>query len=255
MPSPALAQRLSAEFLGTAFLLATVIGSGIMGANLAGGNMALALLGNTLPTGAILIVLILILGPVSGAHFNPAVTLVLACAAGCPSAMPHCTWWSQVTGGIVGVWAAHVMFDLPRLAGLDDGADRPGTMVCRDSRELRAPADDSWLHSRGVLGNGIRCGPLHHRRLLVHRVDLVRQSGGHDRAQPERYLRRHRTAQCRGIHRGPAHRGDRRSGRRPTALVGARALARTGYPCSAAHMARSRSAVQMRGVSMPWASS
>ncbi|MEO0919700.1 MAG: aquaporin, partial [Pseudomonadota bacterium] len=70
------AQKLGAEFVGTAFLLATVIGSGIMGENLSGGNVAIALLGNTIPTGAILVVLITMLGPISGAHFNPAVTMV-----------------------------------------------------------------------------------------------------------------------------------------------------------------------------------
>jgi glycerol uptake facilitator-like aquaporin len=75
MPTSPRSQRLVAEALGSAFLLATVIGSGIMGAKLAGGNLALALLGNTLPTGAILVVLITIFGPSSGAHFNPAVTL------------------------------------------------------------------------------------------------------------------------------------------------------------------------------------
>ena len=73
-----LARRLLAEGLGASFLLAAVVGSGIMGANLAGGNAALALLGNTLPTGAILVVLILIFGPVSGAHMNPAVSLAFA---------------------------------------------------------------------------------------------------------------------------------------------------------------------------------
>ena len=71
-------QRLCAELLGTALLLATVIGSGIMGERLAGGNVAIALLGNTIPTGAILFVLITMLGPISGAHFNPAVTAVFA---------------------------------------------------------------------------------------------------------------------------------------------------------------------------------
>src|SRR5262245_53470748 len=71
-------QRLAAEFLGSALLLTTVIGSGIMGERLAGGNVAIALLGNTIPTGAILIVLITMLGPISGAHFNPAVTAVFA---------------------------------------------------------------------------------------------------------------------------------------------------------------------------------
>jgi len=77
MLSP-LRQRLGAEFLGTTFLLATVIGSGIMGERLSGGNIAIALLGNTIPTGAILFVLITMLAPISGAHFNPAVTTVFA---------------------------------------------------------------------------------------------------------------------------------------------------------------------------------
>jgi glycerol uptake facilitator-like aquaporin len=75
MPTTTRGQRLGAELLGTALLLATVIGSGIMGERLAGGNVAIALLGNTIPTGAILIVLITMLGPISGAHFNPAVTM------------------------------------------------------------------------------------------------------------------------------------------------------------------------------------
>ena len=74
-----LPRRLVAETLGTALLLATVVGSGIMAENLAGGNVAIALLGNTIPTGAILVVLITIFGPVSGAHFNPAVTLSWLC--------------------------------------------------------------------------------------------------------------------------------------------------------------------------------
>ncbi|PVE25504.1 aquaporin family protein [Microvirga sp. KLBC 81] len=108
-----LSRRLLAEGLGTAFLLATVVGSGIMGAKLAGGNVALALLGNTLPTGAILVVLILIFGPVSGAHFNPAVTLAFTLKRAL-------TWQeggfyivAQVVGAILGVWAAHSMFELP----------------------------------------------------------------------------------------------------------------------------------------------
>ena len=92
-------QRIGAEFIGSAFLLATVIGSGIMGERLAGGNEALALLGNTLPTGAILVVLITMLGPISGAHFNPAVTGVFwlkkeidsqSCARVCAGAAGRC---------------------------------------------------------------------------------------------------------------------------------------------------------------------
>lgn len=108
-----LSRRLFAEALGTGFLLATVIGSGIMGERLAGGNVALALFGNTLPTGAILVVLILIFGPVSGGHFNPAVSLAFAFRG-------ELAWSDlapyiivQVVGGILGVLAAHAMFELP----------------------------------------------------------------------------------------------------------------------------------------------
>jgi glycerol uptake facilitator-like aquaporin len=110
---PAFAQRASAEALGTAFLLATVVGSGIMAAKLANGNLALALLGNTLPTGAILVVLILMFGPVSGAHFNPAVSLVFALRR--ELTWPECAGYvaAQAFGGIVGVLAAHAMFELP----------------------------------------------------------------------------------------------------------------------------------------------
>jgi glycerol uptake facilitator-like aquaporin len=105
------AQRLGAEFLGTAFLLATVIGSGIMGERLSGGNVAIALLGNTLPTGAILFVLITMFGPISGAHFNPAVTAVFAFRKELSAAEAINFVVAQVLGAIVGVLAAHLMFE------------------------------------------------------------------------------------------------------------------------------------------------
>jgi glycerol uptake facilitator-like aquaporin len=110
---PSLAQRLFSEWLGTAFLLAAVVGSGIMAAKLAGGNGAVALLCNTLATGAILVVLITVFGPVSGAHFNPAVSLAFALRAALP--WQDATYYvvAQVVGGIIGVWAAHLMFELP----------------------------------------------------------------------------------------------------------------------------------------------
>ncbi|MBS0251496.1 MAG: aquaporin family protein [Proteobacteria bacterium] len=108
-----LGQRLGAEFLGTAILLATVIGSGIMGAKLSAGNDALALLGNTLPTGAILVVLITVFGPVSGAHFNPAVSGVFCLRGGISFRLALLYILAQICGGLVGVAAAHAMFDLP----------------------------------------------------------------------------------------------------------------------------------------------
>jgi glycerol uptake facilitator-like aquaporin len=107
-----LAQRLAAEVLGTGFLLATVIGSGIMAERLAGGNQALALLCNTLPTGAILVVLITIFGPISGAHLNPSVSLVFALRK--DMSWNECAAYvvAQIVGGILGTLLAHAMFEL-----------------------------------------------------------------------------------------------------------------------------------------------
>jgi glycerol uptake facilitator-like aquaporin len=108
-----LSRRLLAEALGSAMLFATVIGSGIMAEKLAGGNVAVALLGNTMATAAMLFVLITMLGPISGAHFNPAVTLVVASRRGIAwrDVLPFIA--VQIGFGILGVWAAHLMFDVP----------------------------------------------------------------------------------------------------------------------------------------------
>jgi glycerol uptake facilitator-like aquaporin len=108
-----LERRLMAEWLGTFSLLATVIGSGIMAERLSDGNVAIALLGNTIPTGAILVVLITIFGPISGAHFNPAVTLSFALRREIEKRDAGLYVIAQVFGGIVGVLAAHVMFEHP----------------------------------------------------------------------------------------------------------------------------------------------
>jgi glycerol uptake facilitator-like aquaporin len=108
-----LAQRLTAEALETALLLAVVIGSGIMGERLAGGNAAVALLANTLATGAGLTVLILIFGPISGAHFNPAVTLAFLVRREIDARSAAAYVAAQVVGGVLGVWAAHAMFAEP----------------------------------------------------------------------------------------------------------------------------------------------
>lgn len=110
---PALLRRLVAEAVGTALLLAAVVGSGIMGERLAGGNVAVALLANTLATGAALVALILTFGPISGAHFNPAVTLADAWLGGVAwsDVLPYVG--AQVAGAFAGVAAAHRMFELP----------------------------------------------------------------------------------------------------------------------------------------------
>ena len=107
-----LPRRLAAEALGTALLVATVVGSGIMAESLTK-DVALALLGNTLPTGAILVVLITILGPISGAHFNPAVTLVFALKRELTPREGLSYILAQIAGGIIGTMVAHAMFVLP----------------------------------------------------------------------------------------------------------------------------------------------
>lgn len=104
-------RRLAAEALGTGMLVATVVGSGIMADRLTD-DVALALLGNTIPTGAILVVLITTLGPISGAHFNPAVSLAFALRAQIGLGLCAAYVLAQISGGILGTWAAHAMFDL-----------------------------------------------------------------------------------------------------------------------------------------------
>ena len=113
--SDAVSRRLAAEGIGSFFLFATVIGSGVMAEALAGGNVAIALLGNTLATGAILFVLIAMFGPVSGAHFNPAVSLVMAARRELRWRDAFLYILAQLIGGLLGAWAVHLMFDLPIL--------------------------------------------------------------------------------------------------------------------------------------------
>jgi glycerol uptake facilitator-like aquaporin len=115
MTTFSLSRRLAAETLGSGLLLAVVVGSGIMGERLAGGNVAIALLGNTLATGAALVVLITVFGPISGAHFNPVVTLVAALRRDLPWRAALTYPPAQLLGAILGVWCAHAMFGEPLL--------------------------------------------------------------------------------------------------------------------------------------------
>ena len=108
----ALSRRVAAEFLGTAFLVAAVVGSGIMGERLAGGNTAIALLANTIATGAALVALILAFGGISGAHLNPAVTMADSMEGGLPWAEAPAYIFAQIFGGIGGAMMAHAMFGL-----------------------------------------------------------------------------------------------------------------------------------------------
>jgi len=113
---PNLSRRTAAEFLGSAFLVAAVVGSGIMAERLSGGNIALALLANTIATGAALVALILAFGPVSGAHFNPVVSLADAMEGGLTWPEAGAYVLAQVTGGVVGTVLAHAMFRLPTIS-------------------------------------------------------------------------------------------------------------------------------------------
>jgi glycerol uptake facilitator-like aquaporin len=114
--TPTLLRRSVSEFLGTGFLVTAVVGSGIMGERLAAGNIAIALLANTIATGAALVALILTFGPISGAHFNPAVTFVDAIEHGVSWKDAACYVPAQCLGGIGGAMAAHVMFRLPLIS-------------------------------------------------------------------------------------------------------------------------------------------
>jgi glycerol uptake facilitator-like aquaporin len=119
-------QAIAAEALGSGLLFATVIGSGIMAERLAGGNVAIALLGNTLATGANLFVLITMLAPVSGAHFNPAVTLVMRLRGRIETDDALAYAAAQLAGGVLGVWIAHLMFGVPVLQLSTKVRDGPG---------------------------------------------------------------------------------------------------------------------------------
>ena len=127
-----LPRRLLAETLGTTLLLAIVVGSGIMGERLAAGNDAIALLANTVATGAGLVVLITVFGPISGAHFNPAVTLVFALRREISVRVAAAYAGVQVAGGVLGVWVAHAMFAEPIFQAstkLRDGPAQAGSEV------------------------------------------------------------------------------------------------------------------------------
>ena len=188
---PSLARRIFAEWLGTAFLLAAVVGSGIMAQKLAGGNIALALLCNTIPTGAILVVLILIFGPISGAHFNPAVSVAFALRRELPWSIAAAYTAAQIVGAVAGVWAAHLMFELPVWQFSTTFTRRRRAMVRGSGRHLRAAAYDLRLRCADARRYSLCGRPLHYIGLLVHRFNVIRQPGGDDRALAFGYFCRH----------------------------------------------------------------
>jgi len=209
---PSLAQRAMSEFLGTAFLLAAVVGSGIMAQRLAGGNVALALLCNTLATGAILPVIILMFGSVSGAHFNPAVSVAFALRGELSWQIAFLYVAVQAIAAVVGVWVAHLMFDLP--------VWQISSTVRSGSGQWLAEAVATFGLLLTIFCHPLCSRPLHYGGLLVHRIDLFRQSSGNNRALAFGYVRRNCAFRGAGIYCGSVRGHDRRGCRRADALAG-----------------------------------
>lgn len=153
-----------------------------MAQKLAGGNNALALLCNTLPTGAILAVLILTFGPISGAHFNPAVSLAFALRRELTAPMLVVYIVAQVLGAILGVWAAHLMFGAAAMAVLCHSANRVWAMARGGHCNVRAATDDFRMRRAHASGCALCRRTVHHVRLLVHGFNVFRQSGRDNRA-------------------------------------------------------------------------
>ena len=169
-----MARRAVAEALGTALLLAAVVGSGIMGERLASGNIALALLANTIATGAALVALILTFGPISGAHFNPAVTLADASQGGLSWREAPVYVAAQIIGAFAGVAAAHLMFGEP-LFFTSHHVRSGGSQLFSEFVATFGLLSVIWGCARlRSAGHSIRGGSVHHRRLLVYFFHILR---------------------------------------------------------------------------------
>ena len=203
-------RRLVAEALGTLILVMAVVGSGIMAEKLGGGNQALALLCNTIATGAVLYVIITIFAPVSGAHFNPVVSLAAALRGELDWRSTFAYVVVQIAGGCVGAVLAHLMFGLDLIQLGSTARTGLGQWTRRIHRHVRADRDHSRLRAVQARGSRDRGRALHHLSLLVHCLDLVRQPCGDHCAEFERYVRRDRAARCAGLYRGRAVRRARR---------------------------------------------
>ena len=196
-----LPRKLVAEGLGTLLLLATVIGSGIMAENLADGNAAVALLGNTLATGAILAVLITMLGPISGAHFNPAVTMAFLVRREIDSKTAAAYLVVQIAGGLAGAVLAHAMFDMDLVQVSTQARTGAGQWLAEGVATFGLVATIlATLKARpsavAAMGRS-----LHQRRLLVHGLHILRQPGGDGGPIFHRHVQRHCARRRPGVHR------------------------------------------------------
>ena len=179
-------------------LAATVIGSGIMAERLAGGNLAVALLANTAATVAVLATLIALFGPISGAHFNPAVSLVEALRGKLTLRQTVAYVIVQIAGCCLGALLAHAMFEIAAAPGIHASADGSRAMALRSRCHRRVDPGCRGVcrTERGGLA-GVR---LDRSGLLVYGINLVRQSRDYDRAVSQQHLCRHRPSACRRVH-------------------------------------------------------
>jgi hypothetical protein len=199
-------RRLADEGIGSFLLFATVIGSGIMAERLAGGNVAVALLGNTAATGAMLFVLITMLGPISGAHFNPAVSLVMALRRTLSWRDMIAYTAMQIGCGVLGAWAAHVMFECASPANIIPCPHWHRPMDWRGDCDFWSdPYDHRHFAPPATMDPGQRRA-LHHCRLLVHLINQLRQPGYHNCAEPNQQLFRDRASGCANVHCSAARR-------------------------------------------------
>ena len=206
---PSLPRRVVAEFAGTLFLLAAVVGSGIMGERLAAGNVALALLANTIATGAALIALILAFGPISGAHFNPAVTLADAWQGGIAWREAPAYIAAQLAGAFAGVATAHLMFGLTLFTASTHVRSGPAQLFSEFIATFGLLSVIWGCVQTPALRCSLRCRRIHHRRLLVHCVHVFRQPGRYPRPVREQHFRRYQTRRRSRICRRPAGRSIR----------------------------------------------
>jgi glycerol uptake facilitator-like aquaporin len=205
-------RRVAAEFVGTLLLLAAVVGSGIMGERLSGGNVGLALLANTLATGGALVALILAFGPVSGAHFNPAVTLADASQGGLRWAEVPAYLAAQIAGAFAGVALADGMFGEPIFAASRHARGGFAMMLSEATATFGLLAVIWGVARRRAAAVPFRGGGVHHGGLLVHSFDQLRESGGDAGARGHRHVRGHPARRRAGVHRGAAHRRGSRDG-------------------------------------------
>ncbi len=174
----ALRRRATAEFIGAALLLAAVVGSGIMGERLSSGNVALALLANSLATGAALTALIMTFGPISGAHFNPAVSIADASQGGLRWCEALIYVLVQFLGAFAGVGVADVIVRGTGVRILHSRSQWIGTGVQRGSRDVWTTRGDLGMFTPKVFGRPVRGCCVHRRRVLVHSLHLLRKSCG-----------------------------------------------------------------------------